>query len=381
MKWIKAGITLVSVHFLTTAVFAYETLDASKFTLKGYPNRYDDLIAKLDDALPNISVAKVIADTNHPMKSYSGPSNFVKDFTWDKKSGYDDQGTTKWYPQGITSSSDAYDKGTYGENDIILASWYDHDKVGGVNKGVRISFIDAKNNKYRNVLLVVPDTDSSGTVSFHAVKVHAGGIMWYGDKLYVVDTNNGIRIFDLNHIYEVSIGDKIGHVGSGKYQAYNYKYVIPQWGHYLADSAEAKDFNYSFISLDRTTTPDSLIMGQYDINGTKNRIVRFDIDYQTRLLKHSSGTTATATEYYNMGLKSMQGATSVNGRYYFSCSRGASKAGDLYTWVVGEEPKVHTGALSIGCEDLAYRKQNDELWNLGEHPNKRPVYAIKAGNY
>lgn len=144
-------------------------------------------------------------------------------YRWDKKSGYDDQGTTKWYPQGITSSSDAYDKGTYGENDIILASWYDHDKIGGVNKGVRISFIDAKNNKYRNVLLVVPDTTSSGTVSFHAVKVHAGGIMWYGDKLYVVDTNNGIRIFDLNHIYEVSIGDKIGHVGSGKYQAYNYK--------------------------------------------------------------------------------------------------------------------------------------------------------------
>lgn len=81
MKWIKAGITLVSIHLLTATVTAYEKLDASKFTLKGYPNRYDDLIAKLDDALPNISVATVIANTNHPMKSYSGPSNFVKDFT------------------------------------------------------------------------------------------------------------------------------------------------------------------------------------------------------------------------------------------------------------------------------------------------------------
>lgn len=143
-------------------------------------------------------------------------------YRWDRKAGYNDQGTTGWYPQGITTSSDAYDKGTYGKNDIILASWYDHDK-DGVNKGVRISFIDANTKKYRNVLLVVPATSAKGHITFHPVKVHAGGIMWYGDKLYVVDTKNGIRIFDLNHIYQVSIGNGIGHVGKGKYQAYKYK--------------------------------------------------------------------------------------------------------------------------------------------------------------
>lgn len=81
MKWFKAGLFLASVQLLATAVTAYEKLDASKFTLKGHPNRYDSLIAKLDDALPNVSVAKVIADTNHPMKAYAGHSNFVKDFT------------------------------------------------------------------------------------------------------------------------------------------------------------------------------------------------------------------------------------------------------------------------------------------------------------
>lgn len=81
MKWFKTGLFLASVQLFATLVTGYEKLDASKFTLKGHPNRYDDLIAKLDDALPNVSVAKVIADTNHPMKTYAGQSNFVKDFT------------------------------------------------------------------------------------------------------------------------------------------------------------------------------------------------------------------------------------------------------------------------------------------------------------
>ncbi|KAI8139341.1 hypothetical protein BJV82DRAFT_646131 [Fennellomyces sp. T-0311] len=389
MVWITRIVisTVVAASLVQAAV---EKLDASKFTLFGKPGHYESIIAKLDDELPNVTVAEVIRNTNHPNLAYSGPSHWVQDFTWDKKTGYNDQDTTKWYPQGITSSSDAYDKGTYGDNNIILTSWYDHTvpSSDSSNKGVRISFIDMTNPsdiKYRNVLLVVPYETSSGSPSFHSVKIHAGGIMWYGNLLYVVDTANGIRIFDLSHIYEVSIGDGIGNVGSGRYEAANYKYVIPQWGHYLAYSSTAKGFNFSFISLDRTTTPDSFVMGHYNSTGYNNRVVRFDIDYNSRLPVHSSGTTATATEFYNVGLKSMQGATSVtkNGvqKYYFSCSRGENTNGHLYTWIPGQDVVEHTGVLSKGPEDLAYRQQNDELWTLGEHPGERPIYALKAGSY
>ena len=164
------------------------------------------------------------------------------------------------------------------------------------------------------------------------------------------------------------------------------RYVIPQWGHYLADSDVAKDFRYSFISLDRTTTPDSFVMGQYNSSGVNNRIVRFDLDYNTRLPVHSSGTYATATEFYYVGLKSMQGATSVTRdgvqKYYFSCSRGENTKGDLYTWDRSTDVlQQYTGELSKGPEDLAYRQQGDELWTIGEHPGERPVYALSANKY
>ncbi|KAI9498893.1 hypothetical protein BDB00DRAFT_935162 [Zychaea mexicana] len=365
-------------------------LEASEFKLFGKPGHYEDLIAKLDDELPNVTVAEVVRNTNHPCLPYDGPSVNIRDYTWDKKDGYNDIDTTKWYPQGVTSSSDAYDKGTYGENNMMLISWYDHTTKSSdpANKGVRISFVEMNSNQYhyRNVLLVVPYETTAGVPSFHSVKIHAGGIMWYGNLLYVVDTANGIRIFDLSHIYEVSIGDGIGHVGSGRYEGANYKYVLPQWGHYLAYSDVAKDFAYSFISLDRTTIPDSFVMGQYNSSGVNNRIVRFDIDYETRLPVHSSGTYATATEFYYVGLKSMQGATSITKdgvqKYYFSCSRGNRTNGDLYTWDRSTGDLNHyEGILSVGPEDLAYRQQGDQLWTLGEHPGERPVYALSASAY
>ena len=195
------------------ALAAVKELDASDFQLEGKVGKYEPALKKLDGVLTKVTVSDVLASANHPTKSYSG--DFNTQFTWDKQSGYDDQGTKSWYPQGLTTSSDAYDEGTVEGKDVILVSWYSK----GSSKGVRISFVDVANKNYRNVLLVVPEEDGT---SFHSVKIHAGGIMWYGDRLYVVDTDNGIRIFDTSRIYEVSVGDGIGKVGS-EYQAYNYK--------------------------------------------------------------------------------------------------------------------------------------------------------------
>lgn len=211
--------------FAVTAVHSAVTkLDPSGLQLVAHTDRYKSIIAKLDDALPNVSVEDVLDDTNHATPGYSGPSNFVQDFTWEHVSGYDDLNTDKWYPQGITTSADAYDAGTYKGRNMILVSWYDHRDVPKAdNKGVRISFIDADKKAYRNVLLVVPGTESDGTATFSSVKVHAGGIMLYGNILYIVDTANGLRLFDLNHIYKVDTGNGIGHVGKGVYQAFTYK--------------------------------------------------------------------------------------------------------------------------------------------------------------
>ncbi|KAI8065105.1 hypothetical protein BC940DRAFT_304802 [Gongronella butleri] len=369
--------TFSSIMVMASAVMSIKTLDPKSFTLTAHFGQWDSYITALDAALPNMKVTDVLKDANHPAPNAGLRGGYTKAFKWDKQAGYDDQGTSKWYPQGITTSSDAYEAGTYEGYDVILASWYSKEKT---NKGVRISFINNKTRKYRNVLLVIPKAGAT----FAPVKVHAGGIMWYGNYLYVVDTGVGIRVFDLNKIYRVGSGNGIGKVGSG-YQAYGYKYVIPQVGYYYEKSATAKSFNYSFISLDRTASPDAVVIGQYDVDGPKNRIVRFDIDYKTRKLV-ASGNTVTATKFYQIGLPSMQGAVSITtggkSKYFFTRSHGENTYGDLYTWTEGQSAvKQHKGVMSKGPEDLSYRSDKKEIWSLGEHPDHRVVYAVNPAKY
>ena len=91
----------------------------------------------------------------------------------------------------VTTSADASADGQYEGKTVILTSWYY--RGPGVNKGVRVSFVDYANPsapRYRHVLLVEPYTDAPGNPNFRTVPVHAGGIVWYGHYLYVADTWN-----------------------------------------------------------------------------------------------------------------------------------------------------------------------------------------------
>ena len=80
MVWFSRIIVTAAVaaSFVQAAV---ETLDPSAFTLLGKPGHYESIIAKLDNALPNVTVAEVLRNTNHPNPAYSGPSHWVQDFT------------------------------------------------------------------------------------------------------------------------------------------------------------------------------------------------------------------------------------------------------------------------------------------------------------
>lgn len=122
---------------------------------------------------------------------------------------------------------------------------------------MRVTFIDRETKKYRHVLLVYPHAEDD----FREVPIHAGGVMWYGEFLFIVDTSQGIRVFDLDNIWRVDSGDKIGKSDDDTYSAQGYKYVLPQimWYEFTPDFK----FQHSYISLDRTTTPDSILVGEY----------------------------------------------------------------------------------------------------------------------
>lgn len=175
------------------------------------------------DAGKKVTVLDVLKSANHQMTkqdtgswAYEKPVEALK---WEAKAGFNDFATTKWVPQGLTSTADADISGKWEGKDAWVASWH--------NKGdtsVRVTFVDRSNsNKYRHVLLVEPD----GKDNFAAVPIHAGGILWYKNKLYVPDTNRGVRVFDLDNIWNVEAGSKVGKDGD-KYTAQDYAYVIPQ---------------------------------------------------------------------------------------------------------------------------------------------------------
>ncbi|KAI4235974.1 MAG: hypothetical protein LQ349_002833 [Xanthoria aureola] len=324
------------------------------------------LIKPLDDALPNVSVDQVVADANHEMTIKSGK------YKWPATKDDNEFDSESWYPQGISSSVDAGDA-KYNKNHLFLVSWYaKKDK----EKGVRITFVNTNVSppKYRQVLLVEP-TGTSSKPSFKTVGVHAGGIAWYGTLLYVADTDQGVRLFDIDHIYKVKDGDGAGRQSNGDYHAYGYKYVLPQVRRYKTHGdPKDHDYTYSCLALDRTSNPPSIVFGEYyhAADGDASRVARFDLDPSTHLLKVNKDNVATAAKVLLHGEHRVQGAITVNGRYFLSQSNGDDDS-DIIGFSPGDKSSKQYRVLPPGSEDLTYDKAAATLWTLTEHPGERYI--------
>ncbi len=100
--------------------------------------------------------------------------------------------------------------------------------------GSRISVIDWSDEgegppRYRHVLLVEPRR----FLWFHRlrpVRVHAGGIVWYGKHLFVAGSSNGVRVFRLDDIVRVR----------NRLRTKGYRYVLPQFTLYAAEHDEGE---------------------------------------------------------------------------------------------------------------------------------------------
>lgn len=354
---------------------APKQLAAENFRLRA--SAYNPVIAELDTVLPKVSVDAVVQSANRKGGSCKPHPKAVAAFCWQRG----DAVTTEWYPQGITTSADAGDE----SKTVVLTSWYYKGK--GANKGVRLSFVDYSNSKaptYRHVLLVEPYRDAAGNASLRAVTAHAGGIVWSGHYLYITDTLDGLRVFDIRHIWKMSMGkpSKIGRQPDGSYHAYNYAYAIPQALSFTPSTTGGyAPLRYSAISLDRTSAPLSAIVPEYNPDGTGARVVRYPIDETTLMLKPSKDGYVHAIEAYRVGIRSMQGAAAIRGKFFLSCSRGAGTRGSVYTFTRTSGPTAHDRTLPPGPEDLSYWRSRDQLWTLAEHPRKRSVVAVKASSF
>jgi len=173
------------------------------------------------------------------------------------------------------------------------------------------------------------------------VAVHAGGIVWAGDRLLVAATMGGIREFRMSSIERVS--------GRG--------FVLPQ----LAVLEPSVKFRYSFLA----EGSDGIVAGEYrtDESGRLAHLTLGD-DYVAAVGIHSPG------------VPEMQGALLIDDVWAISSSRGDRQNGDL--WIGKQGALVrYEGALPPGPEDLAWCPERRQIWGASEHPGQRFIYAVE----
>lgn len=343
------------------------------------PASPDDLIDALPPTLTRVTLADVTADLNRvgPKLTTALPGTapgVVRAYEW--QSG--DESVTYWTPQGVTGSFDGVATGVIAGRKIVLVSWYytmANDTGSTVDKGVRLAIVDATDPasiRYRFALLVEP-SGTRDAPSFTAVPVHAGGLAWVGDRLYVPVTGSGFRVFDLSRMFKVdSLDDRIGlDPATGTYAAYSYAYAIPQIARYRSTGACAPVF--SFVALDRTTPTPTLVSGEYSAATITGRLYRWPLDSHDRLQLTDRARIVPDGAWLESE-QQIQGAFAENDTWWLSSSRPAAGAGELVRTTV-DAPSTTLG-WSNSPEDLARDPQLDAVWSLSEGLNARYLFAV-----
>ncbi|WP_433422721.1 hypothetical protein ACQP1V_13715 [Microtetraspora malaysiensis] len=260
-----------------------------------------------------------------------------------------DDVTEKWYPQGLSCSSDA----GLASPAAFAISWYWRPAPSvEPQRGIRVSFLNVATLRYAHVLLVEPDAAGEPV----PINVHAGGLVWYKNLLYVPDTTGGLRVFDLRNLC----------VGG----PFDYPYTLPQSDVWSCDRALGARF--SFASLDRGADPVLLVSGEYLTSGT-GRVVRWALDADGSLAADETGTAVPVDAYTGPGSK-IQGAASYKGRWYFSQSGLAGANDRLLTTAPGEA--VRERMYPKGPEDLTVWRGKSTVWTIAEKPGGRVILGV-----
>ncbi|GAA1383071.1 hypothetical protein [Catellatospora chokoriensis] len=309
---------------------------------------------------------------------------------------------SSWIPQGITSVSDALDDEDWNGKKGLLVGWYH----SGDN-GIRISAMNTATQRYRHLLLVNPYWNAAlGRYDFKAVDVHAGGMVWYGDYLYVADTFWGIRVFSMKHIYDLGASSNgtttcsgIGFVDTNdngvrdKYCAATYKYAMVQVGMWQRPSAStsgqfctgsANNPRFSYLSLDRAPTPDRLIVGEYCPSGqtSNGRVVAYNMNNGSTVTHQLNDGVPDA--HWTLPVSNIQGAATNGSHFFLNQSKGHS-SGAIHRALGGagngnQMTATASTPTPIGPEDLSIWRTSATLWSVTEHLHSgqqgRMIYAM-----
>jgi len=325
----------------------------------------------------------------------------VKGFKWN--SG--DEQTNEWRPQGITGF-------TWGGRNFLLVTWYGvgPSNIAGVNnqhKGVRVSLVDItsmSNITYRHILLVQEKANMSNSELYKAsnpyvqlgsyapITIHAGGIACYAGKIYVADTNLGIRVFDLTKFVSAA-GDatetRLGMETDGTLKAFNYGYILPQTGYYKITNA--KPFSCIELGTGATASDKMLWTGQY-ITASETpvpKVYGFHLNASGQIVTSPQPEVITPVDNDDTHVHGIQGVYRAGNKTFMATTGNSSFEGST-----ARLTRYNDGAaLGVryrwphGAEDLYLETATGYLWNLTEYETEkygvdnRCVFAVRLSDY
>ncbi|GCD95984.1 hypothetical protein [Embleya hyalina] len=314
-----------------------------------------------------------------------------------------DVSTSPWVPQGIAVSGEANISGSVQNHRAIIASWTrntdnvpasETDTPAFGHNDMRLAFVnydDENAPRFRWVLPVQVGQGGSG-LTMTPTPGHGGGLAWYANFVFMTDTNGGIRVFDINRIRAVETGTNVG-CSATSCTAGKHTYVMPQVAYYRDNTS----LTFDSLALDRSSTPDSLVAGEYRqaSDSLTTRVVRFPFTADYRL----TGTASEAWQAMDVGgadtVKNLQGAQINDGRLLMGRSDDPT-AGRLFR--VGpdladtpQDCPPENGVRphfcwATGVEDMSlwyYPSQQDpsnantgELWTHTEKEGRRVMFSV-----
>lgn len=259
--------------------------------------------------------------------------------------------TQRWYPQGI-------DLGVWRGRRTLAVSWFRQDSTG-THLASRVAFVDLERSRHLDILLVVDEGDGE----LVPARIHAGGLAWFGDRLFVAATGRGIWEFDLADIRPVR-GTLARRLAGSSGRGLRATALVA-----VRTRVHAVDLRCSYLGRvfgDDGEPLQRVLIGEYRTD-EKGRIGEFSVP---------EGPDSGFVEVDRLapGIRSMQGAVRWGDRYFISQSDGL-RPGVL--WRGGREMLERDPvSLPVGCEDLALDLDENLLWSLGEHPWHRVVRGI-----
>ncbi|WP_416978301.1 hypothetical protein [Streptomyces sp. T028] len=286
--------------------------------------------------------------------------------------------TEGWEPGAVTTSGDADDDGVWGSNRVVLSAWSD---TGGASTDqglARVAFVDANDLghlSYTWVLLAVP---VDGGRDYRGLVSHVSGMVWYQNRLFVTADDGdsaALYVYDMNRVQRTDVAGEVVGRTDGGWSAHGYRFVLPAVGSYLLDGADAP--RPTTISLDRSTAPDTLVAGEWTLDGGDRSARLWRYPFSTvaghgGLLAADADGRVRVSEAYETKLTGVRGVLAYADAWYVSRAAGG---GDRHGMLWRQTTAKKDGARAAECgtagshacwstrtESLSYWAETGEVW-------------------